>query len=74
MLYDFYKYQNALRADSVHATYLVYGAKFTKSRQENGDVEMSSSMPEPEPLSEAISTTTLTLVGEQSLKGVQASW
>ncbi|POR32349.1 Uncharacterized protein TPAR_07451 [Tolypocladium paradoxum] len=74
MLYDFHKYQNALRADSVRATYLVYGAKSAKSRQENGDVEMSSSMPEPEPLSEAISTKTLTLVAEQNLQDLLAEY
>ncbi|PNY23496.1 Uncharacterized protein TCAP_06562 [Tolypocladium capitatum] len=74
MLYDFHKYQNALRADSIHATYLVYGAKSAKSKQQNGDVRMSSSMPEPGPLSEAISTKTLTLVGEQNLQDLLAEY
>lgn len=68
MLYDFYKYQNALRAESVHATYLVSGSKST-AVQPDGDVEMSSSMPEHEPLSDTVPTMTITVVKEESLKG-----
>lgn len=68
MLYDFYKYQNALRANSIHATYLVYGTKGSDNCLTNGDVEMSSSMPEDE-TSEDVATITLSLVGEQNLMG-----
>ncbi|PHH92389.1 hypothetical protein CDD83_7570 [Cordyceps sp. RAO-2017] len=71
ILYDFHQYQNSLRADSVHATYLLYGVKSAKSQQEDGaDVEMSSSMPEPLPRSEAILTQTLTLVREEDLEAL----
>lgn len=69
MLYDFHQYQNALRAGSVHATYLVYGVKSAKTQHENGDVGMSSSIPEPESSSEAVPTHTLTLVCEENLEG-----
>lgn len=70
MLYDFYKYQNALRADSVHATYLVCGSKASDT-QPDGDVEMSSSMPEHESFSDAVPTITLTVVKEESLEGTK---
>lgn len=65
ILYDFYKYQNALRADSVHATYLVYGTKDTS--QPDVGLEMGSS--QPEPLTEQVATTTMTLVNEENLNG-----
>jgi DNA polymerase delta subunit 3 len=68
MLYDFHRYQNKQRANSIHATYLVYGT-MADSAQENGDVEMTSSMPEHEPLSETVPSTTLTLVAEENLQG-----
>ncbi|KAJ6443127.1 DNA polymerase subunit Cdc27 [Purpureocillium lavendulum] len=74
MLYDFHKYQNAQRAGSVDATYLILGVKHAKSQQNDGDVGMSSSMPEPEPLSDAIPTWTLTLVGEGSLQEVLSEY
>lgn len=69
MLYDFHVYQNAQKAESVHATYLVYGTQAIDKTQQNGDVEMSSSMPEHEEVSEEVPTTTLTLVREEDLKG-----
>lgn len=69
MLYDFHKYQNALRSDSVHATYLVYGTKTSDNAQADGDVEMTSSMPDNDALSEDVATTTLTLAREEELKG-----
>ncbi|KPM40093.1 hypothetical protein AK830_g6488 [Neonectria ditissima] len=68
MLYDFHKYQNALRADSVHATYLVYGTKNSDNVAADGDIEMSSSMPDHEALSEEVVTTTLSLAREGELK------
>lgn len=66
MLYDFHNYQNAQKANSVHATYLVYGTKSPDDEQSDGDVEMMSSLPELEetPIS------TLTLVREEELKGM----
>lgn len=69
MLYDFHKYQNALRSDSVHATYLVYGTKTSDNAQADGDVEMTSSMPDNDALSEDVAATTLTLAREEELKG-----
>ena len=69
MLYDFHKYQNEQRPGSIHATYLVYGSKTADKAQGDGDVEMTSSMPEHEPLSEEVPTTTLTIVAEEQLKG-----
>ncbi|KAM3556544.1 hypothetical protein ARSEF4850_005478 [Beauveria asiatica] len=65
MLFDFYKYQNALRADSVHATYLVYGVKDALP-QPDVDVEMGSS--QPEPLTEAVPIMTMTLVTHDKLQ------
>ncbi|KAK7431389.1 CDC27 protein [Neonectria magnoliae] len=74
MLYDFHKYQNSLRADSVYATYLVYGTKSSDNASADGDVEMSSSMPDHEPLSEAVTTTTLSLAREEELKDILAGY
>lgn len=70
MLYDFHNYQNQKKANSVHATYLIYG---TKAAQEDADVEMASSMPEHEPLSETVHTSTLTLAREENLSGTCSS-
>ncbi|KAF4506997.1 hypothetical protein G6O67_005677 [Ophiocordyceps sinensis] len=67
MLYDFHQYQNSLRAGSIRATYLLYGVKSAKRDDENG---MSSSIPEPEPRSEPISTQTLALVHEENLEAI----
>lgn len=74
MLYDFHKYQNALRSDSVHATYLVYGTKTSDNAQADGDVEMTSSMPDNDALSEDVAATTLTLAREEELKDVLADY
>ncbi|KAM0418574.1 hypothetical protein ACHAPT_012473 [Fusarium lateritium] len=74
MLYDFHKYQNALRANSVHATYLVYGTRSSDNQESDGDVEMSSSMPENEPLSETVPITTLTLAREEELNDILADY
>lgn len=70
MLYDFQKWQNAMRAGSVHATYLVYGTKNSEAVEDDGDVEMTSSAPEREPLSDEVTTYTLSLVAEENLKGM----
>lgn len=70
MLFDFHKYQNELRASSIHATYLIYGIRSSDNPHGDGDVEMSSSMPEQESLSDDVQTTTLSLVREEDLKGI----
>ncbi|KAM5354331.1 hypothetical protein ACJ41O_000980 [Fusarium nematophilum] len=74
MLYDFHSSQNAQRANSIHATYLVYGIKNPDDQQPDGDVEMSSSMPEQEPLSDEVPTTMLTVAREEELKDVLAGY
>ncbi|CAG9946749.1 unnamed protein product [Clonostachys rosea f. rosea IK726] len=68
MLYDYHTYQNGIKAESIHATYVVYGTKTQDSTAEDGDVEMGSSMPEHEPLSETVPTTTLALVRQENLE------
>ncbi|KAM0325273.1 hypothetical protein ACHAPQ_008047 [Fusarium lateritium] len=73
MLYDFHNYQNAQKSNSVHATYLVYGTRTPESQQSDGDVEMSSSMPE-EPLSDEAPISTLTLAREEELKDILAAY
>ena len=70
MLYDCHKYQNGLKANSIHATYLIYGTKVPEHAQADGDVEMASSMPEEEALSEDVITTTITLAREEDLNGM----
>ncbi len=72
MLYEFHRAQNATKPGSIHATYLVYGTKTADSSsgvQEDGDVEMGSSMPEAESLSEEVPTMTLSLLQEKQLEG-----
>lgn len=69
MLYDFHKYQNDLRANSVHATYLVYGAKMVSDSQSDQDVEMDSSMPDQDVTTEEAPISTLTLAREEELQG-----
>lgn len=69
MLYDFYKYQNALRADSVHATYLVYGIKDADASQSDVDIDMGSS--QPERITDPVPTITMTLISDDKLKGLE---
>lgn len=69
MLYDFHNCQNTQKANSIHATYLVYGTKSPANDQSDDDVEMTSSMPEPE----ETPVSTLTLVREEELNGRQSS-
>lgn len=69
MLYDFHKYQNASKANSVYATYLVYGIRSSDNQEPDGDVKMASSAPENEALSETVPVTTLTLAREEELSG-----
>lgn len=70
MLYDFHKWQNEKRPGSVHATYLIYGTKKEEEAQGNpdGDIEMSSSPPEPE-FQDVVTRHTLQLVPESELTG-----
>ncbi|KAJ4110641.1 CDC27 protein [Fusarium equiseti] len=70
MLYDFHSHQNAQKVNSVHATYLVYGTKSSANDQSDDDVEMTSSMPEPE----ATPISTLTLVREEDLNDILATY
>jgi DNA polymerase delta subunit 3 len=65
MLHDFHKYQNGIRPESVHATYLVYGTRSVDESSDNGDVEMGSSIPEAE--ADPVPTLTLSLVQEEKL-------
>ena len=71
MLYEFHQSQNKNRPGSVYATYLVYGTLKPEQLQGDGDIEMTSSMPESEaePLSEQVYTSTLTLAPEDKLQG-----
>ncbi|PHH65270.1 hypothetical protein CDD80_1022 [Ophiocordyceps camponoti-rufipedis] len=66
LLYEFHERQNALRAGSVHATYLLAGVKASKAPQEDADVGLSSSAPEPP--TEPLPIQTVALVGENRLK------
>ena len=72
MLYDFLKYQNGIKDNSVHATYLVYGQTKPQESHADGDIEMGSSQAENDTTAEVL-TGTLTLVAEESLKGVTMS-
>ena len=77
MLYDFHKSQNDKRPGAIHATYLLYGtAPLEKGKSQSearaggdGDVEMTSSLPEAEEVAETVPTFTLSLVREEKLKG-----
>lgn len=69
MLYDFYKRQNETRANSVHATYLIYGIKSAKpSRGDENGHQMDIDIPNVN--SQKLSPLqTLTLVEEKNLNG-----
>jgi DNA polymerase delta subunit 3 len=72
MLFEFHRSQNAKRPGAVHATYLVYGTKNASDAPRNsddGDVEMSSSAPEVESLTDVVPTFTLSLIPEERLTG-----
>ncbi|KAH8172584.1 DNA polymerase subunit cdc27 domain-containing protein [Sarocladium implicatum] len=74
MLYDFLHYQNGIKENSIHATYLLYGQKKSQTTHPDGDIEMGSSQPEQEPISDPVTTDTLTLVAEESLKAIMAEY
>ncbi|KAG7136333.1 DNA polymerase delta subunit 3 like protein [Verticillium longisporum] len=73
MLYEFHKSQNATTPGKVHATYLVYGTK-SAGVQEDGDHEMTSSPPEMDAMGDDVPTHTLTLVHEDRLTDVLATY
>ncbi|KAG9251838.1 DNA polymerase subunit Cdc27 [Emericellopsis atlantica] len=74
MLYEYHKYQNAQKANSIHATYLVYGVKNREASQEDGDVDMASSMPDQDETPDVVHTNTLTLVREEDLTETLAAY
>lgn len=71
MLYEFHKSQNGKRPGAVHATYIVYGIKNAETVKNgtDGDIEMTSSMPDVESFDDVVPTFTLTLIQEENLKG-----
>ncbi|KAK3991368.1 DNA polymerase subunit Cdc27 [Cladorrhinum sp. PSN332] len=76
MLFEFHRAQNAKRSGTVHATYLVYGVKHG-SRAQNGadeDVEMASSPPYAESITDVVQSLTLSLVREEDLKDALADF
>ncbi|KAJ4857491.1 DNA polymerase subunit cdc27 domain-containing protein [Trichoderma breve] len=73
-LYEFHQSQNASKADSIHATYLIYGSKTEHKQPETGDTDMDNSVPEPEPLSDYAPTKTVTIVAEENLKDALAEY
>ncbi|KAK2730255.1 DNA polymerase subunit cdc27 [Colletotrichum kahawae] len=74
MLYEFHRSQNAMRPGTIHATYLIYGIRKVENVQEDGDVEMTSSPPDVEPLSDDVVTYSLSLVPGDRLKDVLATY
>jgi DNA polymerase delta subunit 3 len=85
MLFEFHQKQNAKKANSVHATYLVTGKRRTAehtngfNRRDDEDVAMRSSpfmssMPEPAELAqELVKKTTIVLVREEELQSTSYS-
>ncbi|KAK1598144.1 DNA polymerase subunit Cdc27 [Colletotrichum navitas] len=74
MLYEFHRSQNSMRPGTIHATYLIYGIQKAMKVQEDGDVEMTSSPPDAEPLSDEVATHSLILVPGDRLKEVLATY
>ncbi|PKK48746.1 hypothetical protein CI102_6411 [Trichoderma harzianum] len=73
-LYEFHQSQNASKANSIHATYLIYGSKTEHKQPETSDTDMDNSVPEPEPLSDYAPTKTVTIVAEENLKDALAEY
>jgi hypothetical protein len=73
MLFDFHKSQNEKKPGSVYATYLVYGIKSSNQARtrvgEDGDVDMTSSIPDTDSVAEIVPAYTMSLVQEDKLKG-----
>ncbi|OHE94041.1 DNA polymerase subunit Cdc27 [Colletotrichum orchidophilum] len=74
MLYDFHRSQNGMRPGTIHATYLIYGTRIAQKVQDDGDVEMTSSPPDIEPVSEDIVTHSMSLVPGDLLKETLATY
>src|SRR5690349_6046331 len=76
MLYEFHLSQNAKRPGTVHATYLVYGVKKGGNipKGANEDVEMASSPPYAESVTEVVQSYALSLITEESLKDALAGY
>lgn len=76
MLYEFHLSQNAKRPGTVHATYLVYGVKSGGNIRKgaNEDVEMASSPPYAESVTEVVQSYALSLVAEENLKDALAGY
>ncbi|CAK7211251.1 CDC27 protein [Sporothrix eucalyptigena] len=77
-LFDFYTVQNAKKAGSLHATYLLSGTKAEASHARNGnaddaDVDMKDGAPE-HPQSEKVPTTVMTLVAEENLESALSTY
>ncbi|KAI1185306.1 DNA polymerase subunit Cdc27 [Nemania serpens] len=78
MLYDFHKWQNDKRPDTLHATYIIYGTRNREVRQQNGDgdgdVDMSNTQMSEDvddmnaPFSDLVPTYTLSLVSQEQLE------
>lgn len=81
MLYDFHRSENAKKAQSVNATYVITGVQkppekpATNGHAKDGEDEVMqsspfmSSMPQPEVAEEEIRTTSMILVREEDLEG-----
>ncbi|KAI0429544.1 DNA polymerase subunit Cdc27 [Xylaria sp. FL1042] len=70
MLYDFHKWQNDKRPNTLHATYIIYGTK-SRQVQQDEDVEMTDSQMSDAtdaPFSDLVPTYTLSLVSQEQLQ------
>ncbi|KAF2972828.1 hypothetical protein GQX73_g707 [Xylaria multiplex] len=70
MLYDFYKWQNDKRPDTLRATYMIYGTKKILVRQDE-DVEMANPQASEAidaPFSDIVPTYSLSLVSQEQLQ------
>ncbi|KAJ4300244.1 CDC27 protein [Collariella sp. IMI 366227] len=78
MLYEFHRSQNAKRSGAVHATYLIFGTKKAvhelSQNGSDGDINMTISAPEHDSFTEAVSTSTMSLVFEERLEEVLAEY
>lgn len=79
MLYDFHKWQNDKRPDTLHATYIIYGTRNREVHHQNGDddgdVDMTNTQTSEDaddtnaPFSDLVPTYTLSLVRQEQLEG-----
>ncbi|KAI1198662.1 DNA polymerase subunit Cdc27 [Nemania serpens] len=78
MLYDFHKWQNDKRPDTLHATYIIYGTRNREVHHQNGDddgdVDMTNTQTSEDaddtnaPFSDLVPTYTLSLVRQEQLE------